>query len=59
MRTIISRSIPFKDVMSDLSKEMKTDYSETCKEYSLELPPHIGKGYQRNKLPGRNRNAAL
>lgn len=47
MRTIISRSIPFKDVMSDLSKEMKTDYSETCKEYSLELPPHIGKGYIR------------
>ncbi|HZW76773.1 MAG TPA: AraC family transcriptional regulator [Flavobacteriaceae bacterium] len=44
MKTIVSRSIPFKDVMSDLSKEMETTFSNTCEEYCLKIPPHIGKG---------------
>lgn len=44
MKTIIARSIPFKDVMSDLAKEMGTTFSKSCQEFTLKIPPSHGKG---------------
>lgn len=44
MHTIISHSIPFKDVLNDLSKEMGTTYSQSCEEYTLIIPETFGKG---------------
>lgn len=44
MKTFISRSIPFKDIMKDLSEEMKTSYHQFCEEYSLEIPEEYGQG---------------
>lgn len=44
MTTFISRSIPFKDILRDLAKEMNTSFSQSCEEYILEIPPHIGEG---------------
>jgi len=45
MKTIVSRSIPFKDIMNDLSREMQTTYFKSCDEYSLKLPKTYGEGY--------------
>lgn len=44
MKSIISRSIPFKDVMKDLANEFETTYSQSCEEYVLEIPRKHGKG---------------
>lgn len=44
MKTIISHSIPFKDVLNDLSREMGTDYRQECEEYILEIPEKFGSG---------------
>lgn len=37
-------SLPLKDVIRDLSKEMNTSYIEKCTEYILAIPSHIGSG---------------
>lgn len=44
MNTIIARSIPFKYVIADLDKEMGTNFSQSCEEYIIEIPPNFGKG---------------
>lgn len=44
MKTIISRSIPFKDVMKDLAKELGTSFSQNCEEYALKIPEQYGSG---------------
>ncbi len=44
MNTIISHSIPFKDVLNDLSKEMGTTYHKDCEEYTLSIPDEFGTG---------------
>lgn len=44
MNSIISRSIPFKDVMKDLANEFGTTFSQSCEEYTLEIPRKHGKG---------------
>ena len=44
MKTIVARSIPFKDVMSDLAKEMGTTFSKSCEEFILEIPSNFGSG---------------
>lgn len=44
MKTIISHSIPFHEVINDLAREMGTDYSQDCEEYILEIPPNFGTG---------------
>lgn len=44
MKTIISRSIPFKDVMRDLAQEFGTELRQACEEYAIDIPPKYGKG---------------
>lgn len=44
MKTIISRSIPFKEVMKDLAKELETTFSQDCEEYALSIPAQYGSG---------------
>lgn len=44
MQTIISRSIPFKDVLRDLAKEMETKCLEDCNLYMVHIPEQYGKG---------------
>tara|TARA_B100000949_G_scaffold139873_1_gene122933 strand:+ start:1313 stop:2341 length:1029 start_codon:yes stop_codon:yes gene_type:complete len=44
MKTIISHSIPFKDVLNDLSKAMGTEYIRSCEEYILHIPGSYGEG---------------
>lgn len=44
MRTIISRSIPFSEVLNDLATAMETTYSKSCEEYNLVIPQKYGSG---------------
>ena len=44
MRTVKVRSLPFKDVISDIAEAFDIDYVENCTLYELELPKNIGKG---------------
>lgn len=44
MQTFVSHSIPFKDVLRDLSQGMNTKYRRSCNEYILKIPSKIGKG---------------
>lgn len=44
MHTIISHSIPFKDVLNDLSRELETTYTQSCEEYILQIPEKYGSG---------------
>ena len=40
-------SLPIAEVMSDISDAFKTTFTETCEEYYLDIPEHIGEGYIR------------
>lgn len=44
MTSIISRSIPFKDIMRDLAEELNTEFSQDCEVFSLNLPASVGEG---------------
>ena len=44
MKTVLVKSLPLKDVISDLAEAFGVDYHENCKQYFLQLPPNIGKG---------------
>ncbi|GAA3517888.1 hypothetical protein GCM10022393_35050 [Aquimarina addita] len=44
MIAIEVNSLPIKEVMSDISKAFDTTYNESCGEYFLNLPSHIGTG---------------
>lgn len=44
MNTFISHSIPFRDVLRDLANEMNTSYTQSCEEYSLQIPEYYGEG---------------
>lgn len=44
MRTIISHSIPFKEVLNDLASELGTTYTQSCEEYTLTIPDSFGDG---------------
>lgn len=44
MREIISHSIPFKDILSDLATEMNTEFHQSCEEYILKIPKEYGEG---------------
>lgn len=44
MLTYTVKSLPLKDVISDLAKEFHTTYKEECDLYILKLPPYVGKG---------------
>lgn len=44
MKSIISRSIPFKDVMKDLAEELGTSFIQDCQEYSITIPEEVGGG---------------
>lgn len=44
MITIEVNSLPVNEVMHDISKAFSTSFSESCGEYYLDIPEHIGKG---------------
>lgn len=44
MHKIISHSIPFKDLINDLSKQLGTTYTQSCEEYTVEIPSNYGSG---------------
>lgn len=44
MQTIISHSIPFKDIMKDFAREMGTNYSQSCNVYAIKIPKALGEG---------------
>lgn len=44
MYTIISRSIPFRDVLKDLAQEMGTECRNECNEYYVQIPDELGRG---------------
>lgn len=44
MHIIKAHSIPIKDVINDLAKEMGTTFSKSCEEYTLEIPKSYGSG---------------
>jgi len=44
MHKIISHSIPFREVLNDLSKELETTYTQSCEEYTLKIPSKFGTG---------------
>jgi len=47
LNTLQIHSLPLKDVIIDFAKSFGTDYSETCKEYRVDLPKKWGIGYIR------------
>ncbi len=47
MRTIISRSIPLKDVIADIAAQMGVEVVQRCDDYSLKVPTAWGSGYLR------------
>ena len=55
MHSIISHSIPFKEVLDDLSRELGTTYTQSCQEYTLEIPEKFGSG----QIKGINFNGGL
>src|SRR5690606_24034068 len=44
MQYVLVHSLPLKDVISDLAKAFRTEYTQDCDEYTLHLPEHIGSG---------------
>lgn len=44
MKSFNVQSLPLKQVIQNLSKELETSYIEKCEEYILQLPAEIGKG---------------
>ncbi len=53
MRIIDVNSLPFKEVISDIGKELDTEVKQQCDEYWIDLPPHIGTGFIRGvNFPG-------
>lgn len=44
MRTIISHSIPFAEILKDIAQSMGTTYSKSCEEYTLKIPKEFGTG---------------
>ncbi len=44
MHKIISHSIPFKEILNDLSKQLKTNYTQSCEEYIMKIPSKYGSG---------------
>jgi AraC-like DNA-binding protein len=44
LREFTVSSIPLKDVVQDLAKEMNTSFREKCSEYYLDIPNEIGSG---------------
>ncbi len=44
MRRIISRSIPFKEVLRDLANKLDTQFKQDCGEYSIKIPDKYGHG---------------
>lgn len=44
MQSILSQSIPLKDVINDLAKELNTPVTQNCSEYSLQIPEIYGEG---------------
>lgn len=44
MRSIQVKSLPFKDVIREISEAFHTSFSETCEEYFLEIPDQFGEG---------------
>lgn len=44
MKSILVSSLPLKDVIKDIAKALKTDYSENCQEYILHIPKEYGSG---------------
>ena len=47
MMIIEVNSLPINEVMQDISTAFNTTFSESCGEYYLDIPGHIGKGYIR------------
>ncbi|SHF58061.1 transcriptional regulator, AraC family [Salegentibacter echinorum] len=44
MKKIKVSSLPFKDVLNDIAEALEISVSESCSEFSLELPKNIGEG---------------
>lgn len=44
MQSIISRSIPLKEVITDLARQLGTRVHNSCNEYSLDIPETFGAG---------------
>jgi len=44
MIAIEVNSLPIAEVMDDISKAFETSYTQSCGEYYLEIPAHIGEG---------------
>ncbi|UZO80872.1 helix-turn-helix transcriptional regulator [Aquimarina sp. ERC-38] len=44
MKQVFVKSLPLKDVLSDLAEAFGVPYHENCKQYYLRLPPEVGKG---------------
>ncbi len=47
LKTIQVNALPLKDVIIGFAKSFGTDYSESCNEYQITLPPNWGEGYIR------------
>lgn len=47
MIAIEVKSLPIAEVMDDVSKAFNTTFKESCGEYYLDIPPHIGVGHIR------------
>lgn len=53
MRIIYVNSLPFKEVINDIGKELGADIVNQCDEYWLNIPPEIGEGSIRGvNFPG-------
>lgn len=44
MKTFIVQSLPLKEVIQSLAKEMNTDYTERCDQFFLDIPAEFGRG---------------
>ncbi|MFC4097288.1 helix-turn-helix domain-containing protein [Euzebyella saccharophila] len=55
MKSISVQSLPLRQVIQNLSKQLGTSYIDRCEEYILKLPPEIGKG----EIRGINFNGGL
>lgn len=44
MKNISVKSLPFKDVIREISESFDTDFSEKCYEYCVEIPESFGEG---------------
>ena len=44
MISIEVKSLPLEEVIQDIADACDTDYTESCEEYYLDIPPHMGAG---------------